>query len=607
MKHLLNILLALCVANIVSAQQVTPAPAAAPAPPPPLIRVYETKLYDPTDPNKNMLGTDGIAEINGTLTMKLDRDAIRSQMLAFAGVKPADISLLSKYKKLLIQKTQTQQLLQEGLESADGAPDYEKLQALSFLMDEFYTTLLEDPELKALAAKALVEYKQKVAAGAINKKKYPIDMYFYDYFGQVASDLVQRLDDADNVKFIMSGKMRNSGGKPQPVHIGDDFDDIPEETFVVPRWVFSLTEDQKQELRDISDVSDKLNKMRNSTHKQSHDAVLKSFASSACIDDIKAEIDSLPSLALGFTDTMSRFVMATIKPIQDQLITIQDLYLGLPNAAAGVTGSELLIGFNDKIVTLKTTTEAFFKDLPKTLDNLPNVAKATPQVQQILALKDSCYARFKRDFDHVNSIYEALKSAFGGGNAEARFNDAISDQVKRLSFNDIPQETTIDLTQTGNRKNGDQLILQAALQMNNAGTDMKPQSIFRQEITLQQIAMYSEVKVNMILANPSPDLKEQKHKFAFAPSYSVLFHWGTRKSMFYNEYINIGVGLNFSSPDFDYDGVPEFAASFAVSAFKDFLSAGYGYNFGTDSKFFFIGCRIPFASAALPILNSVEK
>ncbi|MEI6408362.1 MAG: hypothetical protein WCR52_03170 [Bacteroidota bacterium] len=603
MKQILHILIALCIANVVLAQQATPAA----TPPQPLIRVYESKLFDPTDPNKNLLGADGIAEINGTLTMKLDRDAIRSQMLGFAGVKPADISLLSKYKTLLLQKVKTQQLLQEGLESADGAPDFQKLQTLSILLDDFYSSLLDDPELKALAAKALVEYKQKVAAGTIDKRKYPIDMYFYDYFGQTASDLVQKLEDADHIKFILAGKMRNANGKPQPVHIGDDFDDIPEQTYVAPRWVFSLSEDQKQELRDISNISDKLNKMRNSAHKQSHDAILKSFSSSACIDDIKTTIDSLPSLALGFTDTMSNYVMATIKPIQDQLITIQNLYLGLPNTAAGVTGSEQLIGFNDKIVTLKTTTQAFFKDLPKTLDNLPNVAKATPQVQQILALKDSCYARFMRDFNQVNSIYEALKSAFGGGDAEARFNNAISDQVKRLSFNDIPQETTIDLTQTGNRKNGDQLILQAFLQMNNAGADLKPQQIFRQEITLQQIAMYSEVKVNMILANPEPDLKEQKHKFAFAPSYSVLFHWGSRKSKFYNEYINIGVGLNFSSPDFDYDGVPEFAASVAVSVFKDFLSVGYGYDFGVDSKFFFIGCRIPFASAALPILNSVDK
>jgi hypothetical protein len=111
----------------------------------------------------------------------------------------------------------------------------------------------------------------------------------------------------------------------------------------------------------------------------------------------------------------------------------------------------------------------------------------------------------------------------------------------------------------------------------------------------------------MILARPLvPDVKAT-HKFLFAPAYSVLFRWGSRKSKFYNDFVNVGVGLNFSAPDFNFDGVPEFAVAGAVSAFKDYLEIGYGYNFGHDGWFWFLGFRIPFASASLPVLNSVVK
>jgi hypothetical protein len=107
MKQILPCLF-LLLSSVLQAQQK---PVNVPAP---ILRGYESNRYNPANPNENLLGKDGIVEINGTLLLLLDRDAIRKEMQAYAGVQAADIRLVSKYKRILEQKTKTLQLLEEG-------------------------------------------------------------------------------------------------------------------------------------------------------------------------------------------------------------------------------------------------------------------------------------------------------------------------------------------------------------------------------------------------------------------------------------------------------------------------------------------------------------
>jgi hypothetical protein len=601
MKQILPCLF-LLLSSVLQAQQQKPVNV-----PAPILRVYESNRYNPANPNENLLGKDGIVEINGTLLLLLDRDAIRKEMQAYAGVQAADIRLVSKYKRILEQKTKTLQLLQEGLAASNGRPDYQKLNALSGLMDEFYTTLLSDPELRSMADKANKEYRQMVAAQLIDPNSYTDDMYFVEYFGQAAKAVLDRIQSAESVRFKLAGKLKFDSGLSNPVHLGDDFDEIPEENYVVPRWVFSLSEDQKEELRAVAQLSNQLDSLRIKSLKDAKNAFFDVFSSRTCFDNIKRDLDSLPFLVKGMADTLGRRAMAIIKPLQDQLISVQTQYLGVPNTAAGINNMEQLSGFNNQLELLNNSTVSFFKNLPLMLQQVPNELKATPQVQHLLNLRDSCSLQVRRDLNRFEVLYNAIKTGYGGANAEQEFNNSITDKVRRLAIGDIPEKSFVDLTRTGKRQNGDVLVLQAQVMLDQSATGNKPNTIFRQELTLQQIKMYSEVKVNMILANPTISVPGLNKNFVFAPSYSILLRKGSRKSQFYNEFINIGVGLNISAPDFNLDGTPEFGAAFAISAIKDIISAGYGYNFGTDAPYFFIGFRVPFASAALPILNNVEK
>ncbi len=51
--------------------------------------------------------------------------------------------------------------------------------------------------------------------------------------------------------------------------------------------------------------------------------------------------------------------------------------------------------------------------------------------------------------------------------------------------------------------------------------------------------------------------------------------------------------MNISAQDLDKDDVLELGYAFVLSTAKDFIQAGYGYNFGVDACFWFVGIRLP--------------
>ncbi|MEL6942081.1 MAG: hypothetical protein AAFO82_05380, partial [Bacteroidota bacterium] len=91
-----------------------------------------------------------------------------------------------------------------------------------------------------------------------------------------------------------------------------------------------------------------------------------------------------------------------------------------------------------------------------------------------------------------------------------------------------------------------------------------------------------------------------ENQFQFAPNYGIFMKWGSRKSKFYNDFLSFGVGLGFSSPDFNLDGTPEFGAGIMLTGFRDILSFGWSWNFGVDAPYTSIGFNIPFTVGGLP-------
>ncbi|HKC69863.1 MAG TPA: hypothetical protein VKG26_16625, partial [Bacteroidia bacterium] len=66
------------------------------------------------------------------------------------------------------------------------------------------------------------------------------------------------------------------------------------------------------------------------------------------------------------------------------------------------------------------------------------------------------------------------------------------------------------------------------------------------------------------------------------------------KSSFYNNFIDMGVGLNMATLNFNNNNTIEIGIGFVVSAFKDYLQVGYGRNVSVDQSYWFFGIRLPF-------------
>ena len=162
----------------------------------------------------------------------------------------------------------------------------------------------------------------------------------------------------------------------------------------------------------------------------------------------------------------------------------------------------------------------------------------------------------------------------------------------------------IELRYIGERRTGDEILIKAVLEKGNDpnAKGFENKELYRRYITMERISPHIRMSGSLILANPmrrdnvNPDLK----KFQFAPTYGIFLKWGSRKSHVYNNVVNFGVGVGFSSPDFDLDGTPEFGSGIMITGFNDIISAGLGYNFGNETPYSFIGFNIPFSIGGLP-------
>lgn len=171
----------------------------------------------------------------------------------------------------------------------------------------------------------------------------------------------------------------------------------------------------------------------------------------------------------------------------------------------------------------------------------------------------------------------------------------LGDEVFKLPLENIPDQVTLDLTRTVVRKDGDRLSFKAVLTKTSAEKGKQEEkTIDFTSIGLYQIGLHNSIQAVLILADNVSGEFNSKKQFQFDPSYSVLFKLGSRKNSFYNDFVELGLGVNMATLDFNNDDNPEVGMGLVLSAFKDYLQVGYGRNFGVDQNYWFFGIRLPF-------------
>jgi len=174
--------------------------------------------------------------------------------------------------------------------------------------------------------------------------------------------------------------------------------------------------------------------------------------------------------------------------------------------------------------------------------------------------------------------------------------DAIefSDKVYKLSVDKMPEEAEFNLLYSGQRKQGDMVVLKIAVG-HTADGDKQPKDLETKTMRLLNVPPHLDMVVNYAFARPTRNFNDFLPN---GPAYSVVFKF-TSRSLFYRNFIDAGVGLNFATFDFNRDGNPEIAAGAAFSCFRDYLQGGVGFNFSRNTPYLHAGLRIPFPTMGI--------
>ena len=190
----------------------------------------------------------------------------------------------------------------------------------------------------------------------------------------------------------------------------------------------------------------------------------------------------------------------------------------------------------------------------------------------------------------------------------------LSDKVERFSIDKIPDEGNVDLRYLGKRDEGNELYFKAVLETKPKEGEEKVQTVtVDQKYFILFKMVYIKLKPALIFA--APLLKKtgraehgitlsDKKTFQAVASYSVLFKFGSRKSVAYNRFLRIGIGLNVAALDFNQDSNYEVGLGLVLSGFNDFVQLGVGRNMDIDANYFFFGINLPIGEISLPKIGA---
>lgn len=576
-----------------------------------IFKLYELDQYtkdNTTDPIKN----GNYADINSTLYVTFDKVAIAEAIREFTGSDTISADMLNQLRLVLANQVE----IMEGFQTYSENRDLDALNDLATQMQTFFMEADKYTGIQNLYNEYSAKYDQvypRSRTARVGENGRPFrDEYIFTQMAAKAADLASQIENGisnSNITFSLSGRMSTKKGQ-RDIKLSDDFDTLEAHSYTVPRWQTEMTEEGKKQLKEIAVLADKLNKLLENKGKDIKNWLLDSFESDDCLKEVESKLISVPQVVATVAPELADSVKNIVKAPYELAKLLSDEYTKNISQSGGITNVQLLENFSSSLsLTVKNIADliesmdgkllALLKDLP-----------ANPEISAYIKTFEDCKANLEADRNKILNIINRLSTLFGSSNQAANSASGLSDKVRRLSFDAIPKESFIDLRNTGQRTNGDQINIRAVLEQPGAAGQPAVRKIIEQRVfKVQQIGMYSTIKPMLLLANPigsGDNVDLSGKRFQFAPSYSVLFKFGSRKSKAINEVWQPSFGANFGALDFNTDAVPEFGAGLEFTFLRDYFSLGYGYNFGADKEYFFVGFRLPVGAIPLPIFNEVQ-
>jgi len=417
---------------------------------------------------------------------------------------------------------------------------------------------------------------------------------FNEQLQEVQGDL-ENLKKNSGVQFSVAAFRRDASGGTR-IHI-ENFDTFQNgEYFPVNRWVTSLSSNDRQQLDNSRQLAQGLNEDSRRVLNAYKEKVLQSFPSIECVQRIRPELEiAIQSLSGDLKASMEKFKDGQT----EQLIPIfNNLKQELRNPPTSTRSSDWQSRLSMMFDKLEMVARAFSAAVGDS-----TVLKANPPLLEV----NSCLRRTLRDFQRVQYLVE--KFPYDYLNKVSLNSEDLAAEITAFDLASIPPVGTIDLEYTGQRKPGDEILIKAVFRLPGDSTDTRSTgtTIEVHRLKMMLVGAHSITKVGLIMANPyTLNAPPGIPQFRFAPSAALLLKFGSRRSHFYNNFLDLGIGLNTAAPDFDLNGIPEFSAGITGTIFRDILSVGWNWNFGLDRPNYFIGIHLPFNLPGVPV-NTIQS
>lgn len=566
-----------------------------------------------------------IVDINSIIHINIDIASLENEMFRFQGIAGSDERLqqLNELNLMLRGQNEILELIKREF-SDNKKPALEAYNELAQKEIDFLEKL-SAPVYNELNTEEMQDkYLEYIETDGKFFIVFVID-FLTEKADKLRNSLMENLnvdgktDSSLMVYFRLGAFLKNkSGGRP--VHV-EHFDDIsPDSYSEIARFSPPVSDEVKKAIGVTRQLNDSIQNNTNQTIgyfkqvvKTRADNLLPSASSRKKLkEEYLSSLSALSSLPE--TRPAAQVLLdneLSLNRVERLYVLAADSYKAFAdNFPEGIFNDGDFDKIFDDLEQLVTTAYEKFNEDVNLFRNIPDALVADdekPGLERLLEV-DNSYKDYvqsaKEDISGVKAIFTDIKNLLDPFRKSHIKNEEFTEKVFRFTAGRIPPTGYIELKTIGERKAGDEILIKATLERGStrSNPNYEQKELFRRYITMDRIAAHVKMSGSLALANPYNRDNQNialTNNYQFAPSYGIFLKWGSRKSKFYNDFLNFGTGLGFTSPDFNLDGTPEFGAGVMATALRDLFNLGWGWNFGLDAPYFFMGFNIPFTGFSL--------
>lgn len=566
------------------------------------------------DQNHKAYFNKPVVDINSDLIVKIDKDYLKKRVASelnqdeVSGLIELIVSIqnLEETNKRILESTLS---INKSFKRIDRNVSYaEQMKNIS--------QIWQSPPAKMLANEAdkfleyISENNPKLAERAENRFLETEDIFdeyeiIYDIVDDQISEYKKDLNQiikSQGYYFRMAGWLITKTGNVQ-IHL-PGFDVYESQDAVeIDRFNITLSNEQKTELKKLEGIANEINEdgfskffeILSESVSPNIEIILNSV--NECMNEISSDLENLESVLGGSADLLKSKISSELNNIDEFQDFLEEVKKRYTKKVIDKSSSELLIQTNEDILLIKSKIEEIVNSI-----NLTG-AELESELTGATELISSAFDKFTLTFDRCQKevISSALNSIAGIKMMIYNLKGAKSLNLSVLEFTDkvvkhdidqLPSESRFPLITTGNRKKGDSVILKLVAGKEGLEDEL---TMDYKYIKLFQVLFHLETTVSMVFIDNLSAGEEGDPLFVAAPSYSVLFVKGSRKSVGANEFGQVNFGLNIAAPDLDQNG-PDIAIGGTVAFLKNIIQLGGGYDITAEKPYWFFGIRLPFIS-----------